>query len=34
MSKLHNANRYCKKFMAYDHLITMLYGAFQCHQFA
>ncbi len=28
LSKLHRANRYCKKFMAYDHLITMLYGAF------
>jgi hypothetical protein len=28
LSKQHGANRYCKRFMAYDHLITMLYGAF------
>lgn len=27
----YNANRYCKKFMAWDHLVTMLYaGFFQC----
>jgi hypothetical protein len=31
LSKKHNANRYCKSFMAYDHLVTMLYqGFFQC----
>lgn len=30
-SKKHTANRYCKSFMAYDHLVTMLYqGFFQC----
>jgi hypothetical protein len=27
----YSANRYCKKFMAWDHLVTMLYaGFFQC----
>jgi len=27
----HEANRYYKKFMVYDHLVTMLYaGYFQC----
>jgi hypothetical protein len=31
VSKQHGANRYCKSFMAYDHLVTMLYqGFFQC----
>jgi len=31
LSRQHNANRYCKSFMAYDHLVTMLYqGFFQC----
>jgi hypothetical protein len=31
VAKAYNANRYCKTFMAYDHLVTMLYqGFFQC----
>jgi hypothetical protein len=31
LSKKHAADRYCKTFMAYDHLVTMLYqGFFQC----
>jgi hypothetical protein len=31
LSKKHAADRYCKSFMAYDHLVTMLYqGFFQC----
>lgn len=31
LSKKHAADRYCKRFMAYDHLVTMLYqGFFQC----
>lgn len=31
LSRRYNSNRYCKSFMAYDHLITMLYqGFFQC----
>lgn len=31
LSQKYNANRYCKSFMAYDHLVTMLYqGFFQC----
>ena len=31
LSKRHAADRYCKSFMAYDHLVTMLYqGFFQC----
>lgn len=31
ISRKHSSDRYCKKFMAYDHLITMLYaGFFQC----
>lgn len=30
-SRKHNSNHYCKRFMAYDHLVTMLYaGFFQC----
>jgi hypothetical protein len=30
-SQKYSANRYCKSFMAYDHLVTMLYqGFFQC----
>ncbi|MBK6732325.1 MAG: transposase [Bacteroidetes bacterium] len=28
ISKKHNANRYCKHFMSYDHLVTMLYSCF------
>lgn len=28
MAKRYNANRYCKRFMAYDHLVTMLYAGF------
>ncbi len=28
LSKKHNANRYCKYFMSYDHLVTMLYSCF------
>lgn len=28
LAKQHKADRYCKKFMTYDHLVTMLYGAF------
>jgi hypothetical protein len=27
-AKQHAANRYCKRFMAYDHLISMLYAGF------
>lgn len=31
LSQQHKANRYCKTFKAYDHLVTMLYqGFFQC----
>lgn len=31
LSRLHGSNRYCKRFMAYDHLVSMLYaGFFQC----
>lgn len=31
ISRKHKSNHYCKKFMAYDHLVTMLYaGFFQC----
>lgn len=31
ISRRHSSDRYCKKFMAYDHLVTMLYaGFFQC----
>jgi len=31
LSRKHNSDRYCKKFKAYDHLVTMLYqGFFQC----
>lgn len=31
LSRKHSANRYCKTFMTYDHLVTMLYqGFFQC----
>jgi hypothetical protein len=31
LARRHQANRYYKKFMAYDHLVTMLYsGYFQC----
>jgi hypothetical protein len=31
LSQKYNANRYCKAFMAYDHLVTMLYqGFYQC----
>jgi hypothetical protein len=31
LANRHHANRYYKKFMAYDHLVTMLYaGYFQC----
>jgi len=30
-SQKYSANRYCKSFMSYDHLVTMLYqGFFQC----
>jgi hypothetical protein len=30
-SRKHRSNFYCKRFMAYDHLVTMLYaGYFQC----
>ncbi|MBP7645074.1 MAG: IS4 family transposase [Saprospiraceae bacterium] len=30
--KEHKGDRYCKKFMSYDHLVTMLYSAFfQCN---
>lgn len=31
LSRQYGSNRYCKSFMAYDHLVTMLYqGFFQC----
>lgn len=31
ISRKHSSDRYCKKFMAHDHLVTMLYaGFFQC----
>jgi hypothetical protein len=31
ISQEHESNRYCKKFFAYDHLVSMLYaGYFQC----
>lgn len=31
LSRVHGSNRYCKRFMAYDHLVSMLYaGYFQC----
>jgi hypothetical protein len=31
LCKKHRSNRYCKTFMAHDHLVTMLYqGFFQC----
>ena len=31
ISNKHSSNHYCKKFMAYDHLVAMLYaGFFQC----
>lgn len=26
--RLHNGDRYCKRFRTYDHLVTMLYGCF------
>lgn len=28
LAKKHQANRYCKKFKAYDHLVTMLFSSF------
>ncbi|MBS1734681.1 MAG: IS4 family transposase [Bacteroidetes bacterium] len=31
LSRKHGSNRYCKRFMSYDHLVSMLYaGFFQC----
>lgn len=31
LSRTHGSNRYCKRFMSYDHLVCMLYaGFFQC----
>lgn len=31
VSRKHSSNHYCKRFMAYDHLVSMLYaGFFQC----
>lgn len=31
LSAQHNCDRYCKRFMVYDHLVTMLYaGFYQC----
>lgn len=31
LSRKHSSNRYCKRFMAYDHLVCMLYsGYFNC----
>jgi hypothetical protein len=31
LSRIHKSNRYCKRFMAYDHVVSMLYaGFFQC----
>lgn len=31
LSRVHGANRYCKRFMAYDHLVSMLYAGYhQC----
>jgi len=31
LSRLHQADRYCKKFKSYDHLVTMLFSTFhQC----
>ena len=31
LSRTHKSNRYCKRFMAYDHVVSMLYaGFFQC----
>lgn len=29
LSREHKADRYCKKFRTYDHLVTMLYASFQ-----
>lgn len=32
LTKTHRADRYCKKFRAYDHLVTMLYSTYhQCN---
>ena len=32
LAQKHNADRYCKKFRAYDHLVTMLYSTYhQCN---